>query len=296
MLIPEVKRVLVFVVNPAAGGSAAKECMKKLEPVLREAGIAWQTLYTERAGHATELAAAAASREDCEAVISVGGDGTAYEVAAGLLGSGKPMGIIPSGTGNDFIKSLNYPKDPVAALRLILKRELKPVDLVSLNERCFLNVTGTGFDVTVLQQAEKYRGRLKGLLPYLLGLLKALRVFRPVRIGLELDGVYSEREALICAVANGRYIGGGIPICPAARPDDGLLDVVLVNSVPRWRTPFYVPGLLMGRVLRWRVTEHVRCRSVRITGRDMFVQIDGEITRMEEAAMRVLPGQLMLYR
>ena len=134
------------------------------------------------------------------------------------------------------------------------------------------------------------------MLPYLLGLLRAIRVFRPVKVRMELEGAVSEREVLICAVANGRYIGGGIPICPEAQPDDGLLDVVIVRTVPRWRIPFYLPGLLMGRVLRFGITEHLRCTHVVLSGENMDVQIDGEITRLSGADMRVCPGRLMLYR
>lgn len=73
-------------------------------------------IFSNGTGHATELAREAARTPGCDAVISVGGDGTAYEVASGMLDSGKPMGIIPAGTGNDFIKTLQYPKDPEQAL------------------------------------------------------------------------------------------------------------------------------------------------------------------------------------
>lgn len=154
---------------------------------------------------------------------------------------------------------------------MVLKGEARPVDLVRLNDRCFLNIMGTGFDVTVLQQAERYRGKLHGMLPYFLGLLRAIVLFRPVKLKLELDGQECEREVLICAVANGRYFGGGIPICPEAEPDDGLLNVVMVKAVPRWRIPFYLPGLLMSKVLGFSITEHVKCRNVRISAENMDV-------------------------
>ena len=145
--------MLIFVMNPTAGGGKAAAVMDALGRLLRQRGVAYEVLRTEAAGDGERLARQAAARGDCDAVVSVGGDGTAYEVASGMLDSGKPMGLIPCGTGNDFIKSLNYPKDPARALELVLKGQAKPVDLVTLNDRCFLNVSGTGFDVTVLQQA-----------------------------------------------------------------------------------------------------------------------------------------------
>lgn len=288
--------MFVFVVNPVAGGSAAKSCMEQLEQTLRAEKIDYQVMYTEHAGHGTQLAKEAAALPNVEAVVAVGGDGTLSEVASGLLDTGVPMGIIPSGTGNDFIRSFDYPRDPQEALKRILKKELKPVDLVSFNDRCFINVAGMGFDVTVLQQMERYHGKFKGMLPYLFGLLRTIFIFQPIEIDMELDGKRSQRRVLICSAANGKIFGGGIPICPKADVDDGLLDIVIVNTVPRWRIPFYLPGLLMGHVLKWKITEHVRCKSVRLIGHQMYVQTDGEIRCMDEAAMQIQPGRLKLYR
>ena len=96
-------------------------------------------------------------------------------------------------------------------------------------------------------------------------------------------------------MANGRYFGGGIPICPVAKVDDGLLDLVLVNNVPRRHIPFYLPGLLMGKLLKYKPAEHIRCRTVTIRAKGMDLQMDGEISQVDEAVMRVCPGQLLLY-
>lgn len=176
--------MLVLIVNPTAGGTLAKQTIEALRAPLDASGEAYEVQYTNAPGHATELARAAAAREDCEAVITVGGDGTAYEVAVGLMGTGKPMGIIASGTGNDFIRSLDYPKRPEEALARILKREAHAVDMISINDRCCLNVSGTGFDVTVLKETERYHGRFHGMVPYLLGLLRGIALYKPVHVSL----------------------------------------------------------------------------------------------------------------
>ena len=109
-----------FIVNPTAGTGYAKKTMEHLESLLRSKGEEYRILLTERAGHATELAAAAAEDKEAKAVVAVGGDGTVSEVAAGLRETGKAMGIIPAGTGNDFIKSVGIPNDPDKALDFAL--------------------------------------------------------------------------------------------------------------------------------------------------------------------------------
>ncbi len=285
-----------FILNPVAGSGYAVETMSRLESVLREQNLPYRVFRTERPGHAGELARALAADPEVQAVVSVGGDGTSFEVAGGMAGSACPLGIIPAGTGNDFIKSAGIPKDPLAALEVFLRRRASPVDLGILNSRCFLNVCGTGFDVTVLDWAESLKSRFRGLTPYFLGLLKAIVHYRPVHLRVEADGLREEGDYLICSVANGRFIGGGIPICPAAEVDDGLLDLVLVRNVPRYRIPLYLPGLMMGKILSFRIARHLRVRSVSFSGQGLRVNADGEILSLDRVDFSVRPLAVNLIR
>ena len=285
-----------YILNPTAGAGFAQASMTKLEAVLREREIPFRVLTTERPCHATELASALRGDPDVRFVVSVGGDGTAFEVACGLAGGDKPMGIIPAGTGNDFIKSAGIPKDPLQALETVLRGETVPVDLGRLNDGSFLNVCGTGFDVTVLDNAESLKSRYRGLLPYFLGLLKAVFSYRPVHLVLTVDGEREEGDYLICSVANGRYIGGGIPICPSAEISDGMLDLVLVKNVPRRRIPLYLPGLMMGKILGFRITRHRLVREISFEGRGLRVNVDGEIFSMDSARFGIREKALRLIR
>ena len=131
-----------FIVNPAAGSGFALTAMQKLETVLRGKNIEYRIYRTERPGHGTEIASELSSDKDVLAVVSVGGDGTAGEVAAGLTGTGKPMGIIPAGTGNDFIKSVNIPNDPDKAMEILLTGKQDRIDTGVVNDHFFLNVCG----------------------------------------------------------------------------------------------------------------------------------------------------------
>ena len=186
-----------FIVNPAAGSGFALTAMQKLETVLREKNIEYRIYRTERPGHGTEIASELSSDKDVLAVVSVGGDGTAGEVAAGLTGTGKPMGIIPAGTGNDFIKSVNIPNDPDKAMEILLTGKQDRIDTGVVNDHFFLNVCGTGFDVTVLDYAEAEKKKHRGLTPYLLGLIKAIFHYRSVRLNLIADGEKEEGQFLV---------------------------------------------------------------------------------------------------
>ena len=285
-----------FIVNPAAGSGYALTAMQKLEKRLKEACVDYRIIRTEKAGHAAMIAAELARDDQVFAVVSVGGDGTAGEVASGLTGTDKPMGIIPAGTGNDFIKTAGIPNDPDKALEMLLKGNPDRIDTGSVNGQFFLNVCGTGFDVTVLDYAEKEKARHRGLTPYFIGLIKAISHYKSILLTLTTDGVTESGQYLICSIANGRYIGGGIPICPVADIRDGKLDLILIRNIPRWQIPFYLPGLMMSRDLKFRITCHRIADSVMIKGKDLRINIDGDIRSMSHAEFRISPASLFLIR
>ena len=280
-----------FIVNPVAGNGHTLELEPKLKAQAEQHGLDAVFVRSEHRGHTTQLAKEAAAAGGT--VVAVGGDGTNYDVAAGLLGTDAALGLIPAGTGNDLIKTLGIPKDPEAALEHMLSHPPRPMDIGLVNGRPFLNVFGTGFDVSVLDHTEKHKKRFRGLLPYLLGLIGAIFGNKPVRVSIGRDSAEpEEKEILICSVANGRFIGGGIPICPVADPGDAKLDLVTVKYVPRWRIPFYLPGLMGSKILNFKITQHELVSSVIFRCEGMRVQIDGEIQSMDEAVVEVKPAAL----
>lgn len=287
--------MLTLIVNPAAGSGFALKIEERIKEVLKGRRD-YEIVHTAGPGDATRLAREAAAKPGCSGVVAVGGDGTCCETACGLVGSGVALGIIPAGTGNDFIKSVNLPKDPMAALDVVLKGNARPIDIGRLNDRLFLNVCGTGFDVQTLEFTQKAKKYARGILPYMIGLLRAIFSFKPVHVSFTADGVTQERDVLLCSIANGRYIGGGIPVCPSAQPDDGLLDMVIVETRRRWQIPFYLPGLMLGRIDRFKVTTHQHCRTMNIYSKGMRLNVDEEILPMDEANFEIMQGKLLLFR
>ncbi len=287
--------MLTFIVNPAAGNGYALKIENQLREEVSRRNLECRFVRTEAPGHATELAKSAIRDPECSGVVSVGGDGTSFEVACGLMNTGIPLGIIPAGTGNDFIKTVGIPKNPVKALDFILHHQPRPVDVGTLNDRLFLNVCGTGFDVTVLDFTLAAKKYCRGLLPYLIGLIRGIAHYKPTRVRFTADGEVKEQDVLICSVANGRFFGGGIAICSEAAADDGLLDLVVVDHKPRGFLPFLVIPLLMGQLLKFPFTTHKRCREVEMISKGMRLNIDGEIFDIDEARFSINRGALSLF-
>ncbi len=285
-----------FIVNPIAGSGYANRVMDRLKEYLCSKHLSFKVFPTEHPSHATELAKMLSMDDEAEIVFSVGGDGTAYETACGLAGTDKKMGIIPAGTGNDFIKSTDIPRSPIEAMEFAVAHPAKSTDIGRVNDKFFLNVCGTGFDVTVLDYTLKLKKRFRGLLPYFLALLKAIFHYSPVNLSLTVDGEKKDGSYLICSIANGRFFGGGIPICPSAAIDDGKLDLILIQNVPRWKIPLYLPGLMMGKDLSFRITEHLRSEKIEMSAEHMRVNIDGEVLSMNSVTFEIRPKSIMLIR
>ena len=288
--------MIAIICNPTAGNGRGKKEGLKINETLRKRGRECRLLLTEYPGHATALAKKA-WEDGAELVLSVGGDGTAYEVASGLLGSAVPLGIIPAGTGNDFVKTIGVPMQPEKALEHVLSHPAKKTDVGEMNGKMFLNEIGTGFDVSVLDYAAKAKKYCRGLLPYLYGVVKTLFRFRSIPITFSVDGGESVTlDAFVAGAANGGMIGGGIPIAPEATVDDGLLDVVIVEKVERKKLISRLIGLMQGKILSFPETRFFRASSVSFSAPDMRVNVDGEIVREETVSARILPGALMICR
>ena len=288
--------MIYAICNPTAGSGRAGKTGEMIHRLLEEKGIEHRMLRTETPGHATELARRAAA-EGSGTVLSIGGDGTTLEVAKGLLGTDCTLGIIPAGTGNDFIKTLSIPREPATALEFALTHPAQPTDAGEINGQVFLNEIGTGFDVSVLDYAAKAKKFARGILPYLYGVIRTLFRFRSVPLTWSADG--SEpvtTDVFVVGAANGGVIGGGIAIAPEAAADDGLLDVVIVGKIPRRKLPARLAGLMKGKILSFPETTWFRASSVCFSVPGGRVNVDGEIIKTTEIRARILPAAIRIHR
>ncbi len=287
--------MLELIVNPVAGNGLAKKIGEEAAGLLEKKGIRFTLHMTDRPGHATQLAREAAAR-GAETVIAFGGDGTITETAAGLRHTGTALGIVPAGTGNDFIKTIGTPRDWREALEFILSHPARPIDSGMMNDRFFLNVCGAGFDVMVLDFAESAKKRVRGIWPYLYGVVRAIKTFRPFKMHIEIgDDMVLERPCMICSIGNGRYIGGGIPITPLAQVKDGLFELLVVDAVPRWKIPFYLPSLMLGTLYKRKPAHRYQASRCTLSSANMRLNLDGEILSIEEARFSCESDALLLH-
>lgn len=289
------EHMIDVIINPIAGNGLAKRIGAKIMEALKNREIDCEAHFTTAPGHATVLAQECA-RRGSQTVLAVGGDGTAYEVASGLCHTRTSLGLIPAGTGNDFVKTIGVPKDPMQALEHILTHAPRPVDMGKMNDQLFLNVCGTGFDVSVLEYTLKAKKLVRGMLPYLYGVIRTIFSFKPVQMRIVIDQKTTlEGTYLQCSVANGRYFGGGIAISPTSQVDDGLLDVVVLRSIPNWKMFFYLPGLVMGKADTFSITSHYRCTQVQIDAKDMRLNVDGEILPVDTVSFSPVKDALLVH-
>jgi diacylglycerol kinase (ATP) len=188
-----------------------------------------------------------------DAVVLVGGDGTVHEALPAVAAEGLPLGIVPSGRGNDFARNLGLPLDPRANLFLNPDPARRRVDLPSVNGAPFGSIACVGFDAEVNRLARDGRGYFGGTLGYLVCVLRALPDFRPFEVEIRVDGRVWSGEILMLAVANGACYGGGMRIAPRAIMDDGRLDVCVIEPLPKLELLRSFP-----RVFRGTHTTHPR--------------------------------------
>ena len=283
-----------IIYNPHSGGFS-ESALLQMQRTLTARGFECRLMPTEYAGHATKLAAEAV-QQGYDGVISYGGDGTTYEVLNGMAGSEIELLLAPSGTGNDMIRTLGLPRDPLAALQMQLDSPPCRMDAVQVNDRWYMNVAGLGLDVLVLREYEKLRSRMFGSLAYKLAIFCALGKFRPESIRLSLDGgAYEPLKYTFLSFGNGRYIGGGMNCLPNADPFDGLIDVMTVKPLSK---PFIVgilPLFFSGKHVNLSPVRNYRVKRLALDSDSPFwMQLDGELYETTHADVQIHPGILRM--
>ncbi len=279
--------------NPVAGNGAALRAYELVTDTLAERGIPFTSEKSAYAGNATELAKAAVE-SGAKKVVVLGGDGTIREVASALLHTNIPLGIISCGTGNDIIRPLKIPNDPLAALEIALGSEVRQMDAAMANDLLYFNVAGFGFDVDVLRYVEIYKKRMKnGSLAYMRGLLTALLHLNSRKTTITWPGGSMEAQVLIIAAGNGTHFGGGMMVTPKADPFDGLLDICVINNVSKLNAYLILPKFLKGEHLTTKyVTYFQTTELTAVCEPASLLDVDGDILPGTPVTFRILPKAL----
>jgi diacylglycerol kinase (ATP) len=272
---------VLVLANPAAGSGRARRLGRRAVALLETHGLAIETVVSRGAGHLAEAAAAAAGR-GCARLVAIGGDGTLSEVARGLLsvpGAVTALGVVPLGTGNDFVKSAGLPRDWRAACRRLAGGcTPRSIDAGRVNGRWFINGVGFGFDAAIARATLRYKW-MPGPLGYGAGLVDALcaGVGRPV-CTLRWDGGEDRRAVTLVAACNGQFAGGLFRLAPRAALDDGRLDVVWADALSRLEVLRHAPRVIRGTHESLSIAHRARtCRLQVESDRPLPAQADGEL-------------------
>ncbi|MBX3462583.1 MAG: diacylglycerol kinase family lipid kinase [Planctomycetes bacterium] len=296
---------LWVIANPRAGRGRGARRGERLAAALRAARMPFELRRTDGPGHAQALASAAPG-----GVVAVGGDGTVHEVLNGLRPHGDrlgPLSVLAAGSGNDFARNAGFPRAASALVARLGAGTTRTIDVGvatyddgrATHRRRFANDAGIGFEADVLAAAAGLRWP-RGRLLYVLATLRALRRQRPVdcRVDAAADGPPPAAGPLLFASAcNGPRVGGGLPFAPAARLDDGLLDLLCVRSTTPWATFGLLLRLLANRHLADARARILRCPRAVLTPADPLpLAMDGEriadaVTRLE---VGIAPERLLL--
>jgi diacylglycerol kinase (ATP) len=295
----------VFLVNPAAANGSTGRRWPEIAHQAAGAGLEGDALLSERRGHLGELAREAALNGS-RLLVVVGGDGSINEVVNGLAGIDNPpaVALIPRGTGGDFVRTFGIPDDIAAAARVAMNGETQTIDLGRVSYRSwdgtdgsalFANVASAGMSGAIAQRANDTSKALGAKASYLWATFAVFAGWSAVETRLTVDDEVRSGRMFDVVVANGRFFGGGMKMCPAAVPGDGLLDVVTIGDVTKRDLVMTMPKIYRGTHLPHPKAEALRGRVVTVeTDEPVPVELDGEQPGTTPARFEVLPGALRL--
>ncbi|MCF6138330.1 diacylglycerol/lipid kinase family protein [Pseudalkalibacillus berkeleyi] len=307
------EKFLIFIINPKAGNDKGERVWKKVKKELMKRDIMYRSFFTQRPGHAKDLAQQMCHmhHENMKGIVSVGGDGTIHEVINGMgQYMNIPVGFISAGSGNDFARGFNLSRSPLHALNYILSSKFERSRSYDLGEfrlsarkhkpNYFSSSIGIGFDGEVAKQTNesKYKGLLNkvglGSLSYIFTLLNLSFKYKPFTLQIRVDNKrYVFDDVWLIATTNIKYYGGGMKICPEARPNDGQFDICVVHNLSRKKLFFLFGTVFLGLHTKMKEVTLLKGRDIEvIPDKPVTMHADGEVIGTSPISIKVLPKQI----
>ena len=281
-----------MILNPSAGRGKGFRLEASIQQMVsRELGKV-EIFRTEYSGHAQDIAHQL--KDSCEVIIAAGGDGTINEVVNGMMGGKATLAVIPIGSGNDFTKMLQLPKEISQTIQVIKQNQRKKIDVGKVGDRYFPNGMGIGFDAWVVRESRKVH-KLRGFLIYLYAVLKTVFLYKNSSVVLTVNGKSETKEIFLVAVGNGKAMGGGFFLTPQAEVDDGLLDVCIIRSLNKREVFLNLPKAISGKHIQLEQVQMFRVNNLRIQcEQGIAVHADGELLGMDlkDLEISILPASL----
>jgi len=293
---------VAVLMNPTAGRGRHGRLAEDVLAALRTGGAEVRPLQAHSVDEADHACREAVGR-GAGALVAVGGDGTVNLAIQAVAGTGVPFGVVPAGTGNDFATAIGQPEgDPVAAAKAVAGAlasgrtralDLGRIDSADGCQRSFGAVLGAGFDAIVNERANAMRWP-KGRRRYDFAIFAELMRLRARRYRMVLDGRSVELDAVLVAVGNTSSYGGGMKMCPAADPTDGLLDIVVAGAISRTTLLRLQPRVYKGTHVEHPMVTCYQARIVELHADGITTYVDGERACPLPATVTSVAGALTL--
>jgi YegS/Rv2252/BmrU family lipid kinase len=287
----EVKRSL-FILNPNAGIVPVNFIISK-ELQRRKHDLSYfKSLSIDESGSHIKQ-----SFDEYDIFVAAGGDGTVRSVASELVGSKKILGVLPMGSGNGFAKEFGFRTNIPMLLKDIKKAEHLKIDVIEINDMLCLNVAGIGLDSFVAHSFDKLRTR--GLWSYIRVTMINFFRLKPVHININLPGEETISEDLfVLTMANTRQFGNNAFIAPEAKPNDGIIDIVMIRPFPKIFAPFFVYRLFRGNLNKSKYVKYIKTdKPFTIQTDETRFHIDGEPVNISgEISVRIKRDALTVLK
>lgn len=301
--------MLYFIVNPNSGRKNSLKLWKKIQnhPKLLSSNYTFE--FTKKSGHACNIVQDGIKR-GFRKFVCIGGDGTLNEIINGIMTQSCVasneifLGIIPTGTGNDWCKTHNISNDLHDSLDIILNEKsiLQDVGKIKfinslVEEKYFINVAGIGFDAVVANNVnfDKSRGKF-GKILFFKNLFKSLNKYESKLCTIQIDKDVMKFDVFSISIGIGKFNGGGMKQMPLADPRDGLFDITLIPKISKFDVFRYSPMLYSGKFLKHPKIHTFKCKTINIfSSNNLFVEVDGEFGGTIPAEISILPQAVNVY-
>ncbi len=296
------------IINPASGNGSSKRKWQLIKKLLEDYDFNFNYAFTKHANHSSAIIQNAIEK-GFRNIISIGGDGTLHNIINGIMQQTEEpttnlnVGVIPIGTGNDWVKTHNIPMDIEKAILLIKKgntklQDIGKIELVNQNKKpiYFVNLAGNGFDGSVVKHVEKFKRF--GALSYLIGAIICLFSFNNFHSTVLVNTKNISGKTLMVLIGLCNYSGGGMRLTKTPNPFDGLLDITIAKNFSKLDILFSLPKLFNGKIINHKKVAAYKTTSIEIItnkGERAYIQADGELIGKGHIKATIVPKAFRFY-
>jgi diacylglycerol kinase (ATP) len=290
-MMREQKKKIVFIINPVSGLGKQKKAEAAIKKYLDHSAYTYEIAYTSYAHHAVEISKKT-SIDGVDIVVAIGGDGSANDVAQGLINSETILGLIPVGSGNGLAHHLKIPMSFKKSIGIINKLKISRIDTATINDKLFISIAGLGFDALVAEEFAHCGKR--GFWAYLKTTYKQFKTYKPAFYKIRFDEREINCSALLVSFANSNQFGYNVCIAPAAQVDNGFLELCIIHPVSIFGAAFMAHRFFMKNIDRSKHVEIYKVKDTNVeVSADVSCHIDGDpVEHTNSATVKIKPKSL----